>query len=196
VVLAWILLLRGKLEEAEPLLVEATTYLEGSHEPQITLALNQVFADAARARGRDEEALAHLREGADVASRYNVDQAAPVMWDLIRSLLDHGELDEAARAREMLGRGEAPRTRAFAEAADGLMALDPNEAVRLLREACGHLEELGVRIDLARALLDLGRAERQAGIDGRPSFGRARELLVACDAGMFLPQAETELAGD
>ncbi len=37
VVLAWILLLRGKLDEAEPLLAEATRYLEGNQEPQLQL---------------------------------------------------------------------------------------------------------------------------------------------------------------
>ena len=89
---------------------------------------------------------------------------------------------------------EAPRTRSFAEVADGLMAQDPNEAVRVLREACPHLEDLGLRIDLGRALLDLGRAERQAGIDARHTFDRAREILVACDVRAFLPEAEAELA--
>ena len=117
-----------------------------------------------------------------------------MVLDLVRSLINRGEVDEARRAREVLGRGEAPRTRAFAEVADGLLAEDPNDAVRLLGEACASLEEIGVRIDLARALLDLGRAERRAGIDGRGSFERARELLVACDARLFLPEAEAELA--
>ena len=188
VVLAWILLLRGKLDEAEPYLAEATRYLEGNHEPQLQLALSEVYADAASARGDDEDALVHLRRGAEVASRYNVEQGGPMMLDLIRSLLDHGEVDEARRAREVLGRGEAPRTRTFAVVADGLMAEDPNDAVRLLREACASLEEIGVRIDLARALLDLGRAERRAGIDGRASFERAREILVACDARCSSPK--------
>ena len=182
VVLAWILLLRGKPDEAEPLLAEAAIYLEGNREPQLQLALSEVYADAASARDDDDAALAHLRAGAEVASRYNVEQGGPMMLDLIRSLLDRGEIDEARRAREVLGRGEAPRTRTFAVVADGLMAEDPNEAVRLLGEACASLEEIGVRIDLARALLDLGRAERRAGIDGRASFERAREILVACDA--------------
>ena len=196
VVLAWILLLRGRLDEAEPLLAEARRYLEGNHEPQLQLGLSEVLADAAMARGDENEALAHRRAGAEVASDYNVEQGGPMMLDLIRSLINRGELDEARRAREVLGRGEAPRTRAFAEVGDGLMAEDRNDAVRLLREACASLEEIGVRIDLARALLDLGRAERRAGIDGRPSFERARELLVACDARLFLPQVEAELVGD
>ena len=63
-----------------------------------------------------------------------------MMLDLIRSLINRGEVDEARRAREVLGRGEAPRTRAFAEVADGLMAEDPNDAVRLLGEACASLK--------------------------------------------------------
>jgi hypothetical protein len=56
------------------------------------------------------------------------------------------------------------------------------------------LEALGTRVDLARALLDLGRAERRAGDDPRPSFERARELLVDCGALLHVPEADAELA--
>ena len=52
VVLAWVLLLRGRLDEAEPLLAEARRYLEGNHEPQLQLGLSEVFADAAMRPGR------------------------------------------------------------------------------------------------------------------------------------------------
>ena len=68
-------------------------------------------------------------------------------------------------------------------------------AIEHLREAAAGFERIGARVDLARCLLDLGRAERRAGQDARPTFERARELLVACDARYFLPEADAELAG-
>ena len=172
VVLGWILLLRGKLDEAEPLLAEATRYLEGNQEPQITLALNQVFADAARARGRDEEALAHLRKGAEVASRYNVDQAAPVMLDLIRIAPRPRRARRSPARTGDPGRGEAPRTRSFAEVADGLMAQDPNEAVRLLGEACA-APRGSRRADRPGQSVAGPRAGRTAGGDRRAALVRA-----------------------
>jgi hypothetical protein len=97
--------------------------------------------------------------------------------------------------RRLLHDGDAPLTQACAVVADGLLATDPNEAVVLLREASDRLDALGTRVDQARALLDLGRAERRAGEDPRRSFVRARELLVDCGALLHLPEADAELAG-
>jgi hypothetical protein len=57
------------------------------------------------------------------------------------------------------------------------------------------MESVGTKIDLARALLDLGRAERRAGDDARPSFERARALLLGCGALLFLAEVDAELAG-
>jgi hypothetical protein len=52
---------------------------------------------------------------------------------------------------------------------------------------------MGRRIQLARALLDLGRAERAAGLDPSAAFLRARELFTTCGALVYLPEAEAEL---
>ncbi len=50
------------------------------------------------------------------------------------------------------------------------------------------------KVDLARCLLDLGRAQQRAGEDARPTFERARDLLLECDAQRFVPEAEELLA--
>ena len=173
-ILAEVLGLRGRLDEADGALERANAYLRNHPEPQGEIPRAGIAGELALARGREEEALSHLRRGVEIASRYNVDQDPQVELALIRLLVHRGELEEAARARDILARGAAPFSLACIAVADGLLANDPDEALSRLHYAIGRLEALGTRIDLARALLDLGRAERRAGVDPRPSFERAR----------------------
>ena len=51
-----------------------------------------------------------------------------------------------------------------------------------------------MKILQAQALIDLGRAEARLGRDPRSSFEQARDLLIACDAQLYLPEAEDALA--
>ena len=157
---AWVLLSRGKLEEAERAMGESLALLTDLPEPQVAILLSCPRADLARARGRHDEALAILREGAKFSNTYNVDQTPLVVLQLIRELVERGERDEATGAREILARGTTPGALASCRIADGLLTQDHQEAVALLREACAQLEEIGLRLDLIRGLLDLGRAER------------------------------------
>jgi tetratricopeptide (TPR) repeat protein len=60
--------------------------------------------------------------------------------------------------------------------------------------AAGRCVDALTKVDLARALLDLGRVERRADRDPRASFERARSLLLDCDAAYFVPHVEAELA--
>ncbi len=46
----------------------------------------------------------------------------------------------------------------------------------------------------ARVLADLGDALVRAGQDPRPALEQARDLLVECDARIYLPEVETLLA--
>jgi hypothetical protein len=48
------------------------------------------------------------------------------------------------------------------------------------------LESIGMRIDAARAMVDLGRAMARTGEDPREVLQRARDLLIECDARAFL----------
>jgi hypothetical protein len=51
-----------------------------------------------------------------------------------------------------------------------------------------------MRLQLGRTLLDLGHAERRAGTDPRATLERARELLLACDAQLYVSETDAELA--
>jgi hypothetical protein len=79
------------------------------------------------------------------------------------------------------------------EAAGGILAGEPNDAIRRFTAAVERLEALEMQVDVGRALLDLGRAERRAGRDPNPSFKRAKALLLACDAQRYVREAEGEL---
>lgn len=194
--LAWVLLLRGRLDEAEEVM-DAGNEIRGRHpEPQIEIPMAGIAGELSLARGREQEAWTHLVRGVELASMYNVDQDPQVELGLIRLSIRRGERAEAERVRVILSRGRAPFATACVAVADGLLADDPEEALRRLRDGTERLEALGTSIDLARALLDLGRAERRAGIDPRRSFERARELLIACDAQLHIPEADAELSAD
>jgi hypothetical protein len=193
--LAQVQLARGDIEAAEASMRSADVILEGMPEPQIDVFREEIRAALASAAGNDEQALAHLRLGVTYAQDYTVDNDPQVVLQLVRFLAPRGGGEEADGARRLLHEGAAPLTQACAIIADGLLASDPNDAVVLLRDAADRLEALGTRIDLARALLDLGRAERAAGADPRRSFERARELLLECGALLHLPEADAELGG-
>ena len=194
VILAEVLRLRGRLDDASAAMEAADEFLRNHSEPQGEIPRAGIAGELALARGHEEEAISHLRRGVEIASRYNVDQDPQVEVALIRLLIHRGEREEAERARAILARGAAPFSLACIELADGLLAEAPEEARSRLQDATERLEALGTRIDLARALLDLGRAERRAGIDPRRSFERAREILVGCDAQLYIPEADAELA--
>jgi tetratricopeptide (TPR) repeat protein len=191
---AQVFLLRGRIDEAEAELARAHELLLEEEEPQGEIPRSWTEAMLAAARGREQDALEHLRHGTELAARFSVDFTPQLGLDLVRTLVSRGEREEAIAARAVLERGGSPVTAACAEVADGLLEPDKAGALGPLRAAVDHFAALGTKVDLARALLDLGRAERRAGRDPRPSFERALELLVACDARYFVPEAEAELA--
>jgi tetratricopeptide (TPR) repeat protein len=192
-ILAWALAWRGLLEPAEEAWTRGERILSDMPEPQATITLERVAAELAIAAGREDDALRQLELGANSASAYSVDQDPRVLMELIRVRARRQERSEADRARAILAGGGAPFSRALVEVANGLLEVDPAAAVASLRTAVGRLEELGMRVDLARALVDLGRAIRRAGGDPTSELARAREVLEACDARLFLPEVDAEL---
>jgi hypothetical protein len=66
--------------------------------------------------------------------------------------------------------------------------------VTLLTEAADRLEALGNRIDLALALIELGRAQRGAAQDPTVTFERARDLFLECGAARYGPLVDAELS--
>ena len=188
--LACIWLWRGRLDDAVEAMVRADEILIDKPEPQAEIPSAWIWGMIELARGREAVALEHFHRGVDLSIRYTVEPQLAL--DLIRLAVRRGE--EVRRAREILARGTTPLARACGGVADGLLAEDAGQAIGALREACAQLDALGTRIDLGRALLDLGRAERRAGEDPTASFGRAREILSACGAQLYVAEADRELA--
>jgi hypothetical protein len=149
----------------------------------------------AAARGDAALEIASLREGAELLRHYSLEQESDLLLRLVRALVAAGDGASAVTYRDLWTRGQSPSSRAAAAAIEGLLAEDPAEAVALLREAADGFEASGERISQARVLLDLGRAQQRAAEDPRATFERARDLQDACDARLYLPEAEAALAG-
>jgi hypothetical protein len=77
----------------------------------------------------------------------------------------------------------------------GLLTPDAERAVIHLRSAADQLEGLGMRVQHGRLLLELGAATRAAGGEPADIFRRAKEILVGCDANLYVPMADDALAG-
>jgi tetratricopeptide (TPR) repeat protein len=192
--LAWVLALRGRLDEADESIETAMDLMREIPEVQYELWACATKATLAEQRGREEEAIQELRRGVDLARAYNVDQTPQIFLALVRVLVRAGDAEAAGKYTDLTERARAPFARACAIAVEGLLAEEPDEAIRLLQDAVDKMDALGARVELSRALLDLGRAERRAGKDPRATFERARELLIECDACLFLPEVEAELS--
>lgn len=189
-------LLRGSVDEAEELYRESVPLVEANPEPQ-TLWWQGLFgAMVAAAEGDDEEAAERSAE----SCRLVVQDAGPTILpfplsERVRILLRLNRVEEAREEATALEDPSAlpPHMRAFALVVEGLLAPDPAERVATLRGAADAFDAMGLRIHLARCLLDLGRAEREAGLDARATLKRARDILVECDCRLYLREAETEL---
>ncbi len=191
---AWVLLARGKIDEAERWFREAAEIEAANPEPQSRIPLFAVEATLATVRGDRAGALALLREGAAYANRTEHGSLEWLLLELIRFLVPE-EPDEALSALARLERSAAARglARPYFLVASGLVKENPVEAIALLERGASEFERLGRRIELARCLLDLSRAQASVGRDPRPAVGRAVELLRACDAQLYLTEAESAL---
>ncbi|HEU4354041.1 MAG TPA: tetratricopeptide repeat protein [Actinomycetota bacterium] len=194
--LAAIVLARGRIEEAEAIHRESIPVLDANPEPQSQVFIPQVEGLLALARADDRGAAASFAELVEQLRGYNVEAVPEGFTDLVRVLVRIGRTEEAGSYRDLSDRGRSPAARANALLVEGLLSADPVESRRLLEEGATALEEIGLRIDAARAMIDLGRAMARAGEDPRPVLERARAILLQCDARAFLPEvdrAETEL---
>jgi len=190
-------LLRGAVEEAEELYRESVRLAEVNPEPQ-TLWHRLVFgAMLAAAQGDDAEAAERSAESCRLVLQ---DAGSPILpfplCERVRILLRLGRAEEAREEARTLPDLDSlpPQMRALALVVRGLVAPEPSERVDTLREAAEAFDAMGLRIHLARSLIDLGRAEREAGLDPRPSLERARSLLVECDCRLYLGEVDAERA--
>jgi DNA-binding CsgD family transcriptional regulator len=115
-------------------------------------------------------------------------QAALAMWELGRKdearALAHEELKRARRWEAPLGLGRALRTA-------GLLGGD----IALLREAVEVLSPSPARLEHAKALVDLGAAQRRAGerTASREYLRHGADLAQLCGATPLVDRARTEL---
>ena len=185
---------RGDLDGARKLYERAGPLLEGNPEPQSEIPQTIQVGLLAEARGNDEEAAASYARarGAGLASFPWL--AAQASLELARLYRRTGRSDDLARTRVEFAGEVSPSAAAYATAVRGIIEDDPRLAVSILGDAAGRFEALGKKIDLARCLLDLGRAQQRMGEDARPTFERARDLLIECGARLHVPEAEELLA--
>lgn len=150
------------------------------------------------AAGRPVEALADFEELGDRARRLSV---GPTRWRSGAALAHHA-LGDIAAAQRLADEGlvaaqafGAPREIGVALRAVGLVT--PGEVgIALLQEAVDVLEPSNARLELARALVDLGAAVRRAGrrTEARRFIQRGQALAQAAGAMALANRAAQELA--
>jgi class 3 adenylate cyclase/tetratricopeptide (TPR) repeat protein len=192
--LAGALLFQGRLEEAEAAVRESVPFLNANPEPQSQIFLPMWEGYLAFVRGAYGEAAGRFEAMIEQLRAFNVEAVPEVFTDLVRALLRAGRPEEAEGYRDLSERGRSPAARANAALVEGLLASDPVEARRLLEEGLSVLEGIGLRIDVARAMVDLGRAMARVGEDPMPVYDRARAVLLECGARAFLFEVEDAIA--
>jgi class 3 adenylate cyclase/tetratricopeptide (TPR) repeat protein len=193
--LAGVLLFRGRIEEADAMMKRAAPIVEANPEPQAWLFVPLMAAYSSYLRGANAEAAEHFATTIEQMRKTNVEMYPEIFADTVRALLRAGRTAEAEAYRDLSEHGSSPAARAHAALVEGLLHADPAEARRLIERAVAELDALGFRIDAARALVDLGRAVARLGENPRPTFERAREILLECDARAFLFEVDDAIAG-
>jgi class 3 adenylate cyclase/tetratricopeptide (TPR) repeat protein/nicotinamide riboside kinase len=182
--------LRGDLREADELYRRAEPLLRQNPEPQSQLPLMFLAGALAQAKGDVAAGVTAYAAVREQGRESFPTLAAQASLELARLLVRAGRTGEATGARIEFPGEVPPAAAAFAAATRGVVADDAQESVSILREAVGRFESVGQTIELARCLLDLGRELARSGEDPVPTYERARELLVECDAQRYVPEAE------
>jgi class 3 adenylate cyclase/tetratricopeptide (TPR) repeat protein len=188
--LSWALMLQGRLDEATEALAEARRLSDTNPEPQNQLPLQAAAGLLATLKGEPEESVSELTRAVELARGYHVEYMADSFVYLVRSLLALGRGADAKSYRDLTQHGVAPYAIAMGAVVEGLLADEPHEGVRLIRQGVEVIEPLGVRAELGRTLIDLARAEAAAGDDPAPTLARAREVLTGCGAFGWFPELE------
>jgi tetratricopeptide (TPR) repeat protein len=180
--LAAVLLFGGRVEEAEAELRGAVPILEANPEPQSHVFIPWTRGLIALVRRANDQAADRLRAAAEEFRAFGVDNNSEVFPDVVRAHLRAGRSEEARAYQDLTYGGRSPAAQANATVVEGLIADDPTESRRLLAEGVAALEGLGLRIDAARAMVDLAGAMAGLGEDPRPTLERARAVLIECGA--------------
>jgi Flp pilus assembly protein TadD len=192
--LAAVLLFRGKFDEAETVHRASIPVLNENPEPQSQIFIPMMDGYLALIRKDDAGATAGFRTMIDQLRVFNDESVPEAFTEVVRTFTRAGRASEAEDYRDLNVHGRSPAAKANAALVEGLLATDPSQGRRLLDEGTAALEELGFRIDAARAMVDLGRAMAKLGEDPRPTLDRARAILLECDAQAWLFEVDDALA--
>jgi len=191
--LALAVLQRGGVEEALELRSEAVPILDANPEPQAAPFIPALDAYLALARHDRAATAEKFVEAAMLGRAHSPDTYPEIFTECVRALVLNGDLARAATFRD-LDASTAVQSAAQARNIAGLLEPDPARAAELLRDAIAEFERLEMRVFAARAMVDLGRAMTHAGEDPAEVLDRAREILIECDAQLFLFEVEEVLA--
>ena len=197
---AWALVERDELDAAERALIPAISEARAAPGPMLALLI-EAHARVALARGNAQQALDYALEAGRLLTDSLIPNPAVLPWrgtaGIAAARLGERELglELTGEAVELARRFGAPRVLGMALRAAGV-ASGGADGAGLLREAVAVLEGSPARLELARALIDLGaamRREREA-VAAREPLRRALDMAVEFGALALERRAREELA--
>jgi class 3 adenylate cyclase/DNA-binding CsgD family transcriptional regulator len=190
---------RGELSEADALLAPAGR-AEALSDYQGNNLLLMARGRLRLAQGRPDDAAEDLLELGRRCEAWTLRNPAAIPWRSHASLAlrdrDRSRAIELADEEVELARGfGAARALGIGLRAAGL-ARGNEEGLDRLREAVDVLSSSPARLELARALVDLGAAERRASrrVDARARLAEGLDAAAACGARPLTERARTELS--
>ena len=190
---------RGAFEEAEQLLAPAGP-ARGLSDYQGNNLLLMARGRLRLAQGRPGEAAVDLLELGRRCEAWTLRNPAALPWRSHAALaLRRQDRSQAIRlADEETGLAAAfgaPRAHGISLRASGIVHQGP-ESIECLREAVEVLASSPAELELARALVDLGAAERRASrrVEARRRLAEGMDGAAACGAHPLVQRARAELA--
>ena len=194
ITLAAVVLMRGRTEEAFAMREEAAAVLLANPEPQAAGQLDLFDGYLELARGDRAAAASRFAEAANEVRSYDVDGVPMVFAESARAFLLLGDREQAETYRDLAATSHSVESAAFGANVAGLLQPDPARAVELLGQAVAEFDRLGMRLYAARAMVDLGRVMARAGQEPHQVLTSARDILIECDARLFLFEVEEVMA--
>jgi hypothetical protein len=127
---------------------------------------------------------------ADALRRLDANDMPEVFPEVARTFLLLGDEARASTYRDLDASTDNVQSAAFARNVAGLLEPDAARSIELLKDAIAELERLGMRMYAARAMVDLGRVMVRNGDDLHDLLDRARQILMECDARLFLSELD------
>jgi tetratricopeptide (TPR) repeat protein len=184
--LATVVLIRDRIEEAIALREQSAAIHATNPEPQAAGSMPLFDGYLELGRGNRAAAAERFAEAADEARAFSVGNQPALFPECARAFLLLGDRERAETYRDLDSSTDSILSVAFAGHVNALLEPDQARSTGGLREVVAEFERLGMRLDAARAMVDIGRAMALAGQDPRDVLDRARDILTDCDARLFL----------